>query len=220
MGLFFEIHPVLTAVQGGPTARSAVRVLKKILIGIGVLIVLALIAGFFMPEEWKVEETIMIDAPPESIHAWVGNLRRWPQWTPWNEEMDPTVEYSYEGPEEGAGQISKWNGKKAGEGELTVTKSSPKTGLFYDLWFADTDAVSKGSIMYEHVPDQKGTKVTWSNLGALGRNPLLRLFGPVIEGAVSDDFSKGLAKLKVQVESSPPPAKTATTATSTAAEEQ
>src|SRR5438034_11012180 len=37
----------------------------------------------------------------------------------------PTLQSSYEGPEEGVGAIRKWDGKKLGQGQMTIVESSP-----------------------------------------------------------------------------------------------
>ena len=49
-------------------------------------------------------------------------------------------------------------------------------------------------------PAGSATKVTWSNFGDLGGNPLVRYFGLVMDKMVGADFEAGLAGLKALAE--------------------
>ena len=57
---------------------------------VGGLVVIFLGVGMLLSSEFHVERSIVIDAPREQIHVLVGDLQRWPDWTPW-QEGDPSI---------------------------------------------------------------------------------------------------------------------------------
>ena len=52
----------------------------------------------------------------------------------------------------------------------------------------------EGAITLEQAGDR--IKVTWSNEGDLGGNPVNRYFGLMMDKMIGPDFEEGLAKLK------------------------
>ncbi len=174
------------------------KTLTKVLLILLALIAVTLLVALFLPGTYHVERSITIQAKPEAIFPWINDLRKWPEWTAWNKEKDPTVVYSYEGPTEGAGAISKWNGEKFGEGSMKITTSDPQKGAQYDLSFDHGKYNSKGGLTFETVGDN--TRVIWSDDGELGRNPINRFFGLMMDKMIGPDFEEGLNKLKQKVE--------------------
>lgn len=51
--------------------------LKKLLIGIGALIVIVCVIGFFLPSEYSVERRILIKANPSEVYPEVVDLKAW-----------------------------------------------------------------------------------------------------------------------------------------------
>jgi hypothetical protein len=172
--------------------------------------VLALIAmvifviPFGLPAQYSVVRTVTIDAPPAAIHPSVNTLKEWPQWSAWTTEKYPDMKITYSGPESGVGAVNEFEGKSiGGSGKFEITKSHPDEGIEYKLEFHQgaTTLSSTGGIKYE--PDEgKGTKVTWSNEGELGWNPISRWCGALglMDRAMGPDFESGLANLKKKVE--------------------
>ncbi len=174
------------------------KFLKKLLLGLLALVAVLLVIAVFLPSKYHVQRRIVIQARPETIFPWVNNLHKWPDWTAWTKERDPTLAFSYEGPEEGTGAISKWDGKKTGNGMMTITESDPKTGVKYDLSFENGKYKSVGGLRFE--PNGDATQVTWMDDGELGANPVGRYFGLTMDHMIGPDFDQGLKKLKQKVE--------------------
>ena len=65
---------------------------------IGVLLVSAIIVfvvgGMVLPTKYSLSRAIEIQAKPEAIHAYVGDLKKWDVWAPWKEE-DPEIVTTY-----------------------------------------------------------------------------------------------------------------------------
>ena len=182
--------------------RSKSRRIKQLLANIfvailGVITVLLLV-GLFLPHHYLVERKVEIRAKPEAVYPFLTGLRNWPDWTVWNREMDPTVEFSYETPDTGAGAKYTWDGKKLGRGWLKLTKAEPAKGVWYELDFSGGQYLSTGSLLMSG--DGNPLTVTWTNEGELGKNPVNRYFGLFMDRMVGGDFEKGLARLKAKAE--------------------
>ena len=169
--------------------------LKRIGIALGVLVVLAVVVGLLLPSEYSVERSVTIGADPERIHGFVGDLERWPEWTPWL-DMDPTIQTVYGENTSGVGASQSWSGE-SGSGELTITGWDVDTGVLYDMSFDEGKYMSVGSISYEQVAG--GTKVTWSMEGE-SKGIITRYFGVLMDAMVGPAFEDGLGKLKTRAE--------------------
>ena len=75
----------------------------RIVLGTVVLLGLVVIGvGFALPSEYKVERSVVIEAPPDRIYPFVATPRRWVQWSIWT-RRDPAMTIEYFGPESGTG---------------------------------------------------------------------------------------------------------------------
>jgi len=141
--------------------------------------------------------SIVIAAPATAIHAIVDDFHAWPKWSPW-EELDPNLTRTYDGAAKGVGARYGWVGKKSGEGSMGITESSPER-VAIDLVFVKPFKANN-KVVFRFVPEGNGTKVSWSMSGT--RNLLLAIMGKLaFDGMIVRDFDRGLAKLKLIVES-------------------
>ncbi|MBL4819177.1 MAG: SRPBCC family protein [Deltaproteobacteria bacterium] len=174
--------------------------LKKVIFGIAVFLVLFLAFGYLLPKQVEVSRSIDMHATTWQIHPYVDNLERWKNWMPWNKEMDPSVKYTFSGAKRGQGARMSWSSDKMGSGELTITKSAKRAGVWYSIYFHEGHMESLGSLTYQPVPN--GTKVIWKDIMEMGNNPINRYFGLLLDAMLGADFETGLAKLKEVVEKS------------------
>jgi uncharacterized protein YndB with AHSA1/START domain len=165
--------------------------------GVVLALVLLVLAGFFLSPEWRVERSALIAAPPERIYPLVAAPRRWQEWSIWN-RRDPAMAMTFFGPESGAGAGWSWASKSEGNGRMTFLTADPRQGFTYELYFPDDDMTSRGVIRFE--PEGPATRVTWTNEGRVGRNPLLRYLARAMDRMVGPDFAAGLANLKTLAE--------------------
>lgn len=170
--------------------------LRKISIVFFSIVIALAVVGLFLPQEFKVGKSIVIKAPPQAIHTYVEDLRRWPEWTPWS-DADPSVKIEYGDISRGKGASQTWRASDGG-GRLTITQSSPRTGIEYDLYFNEDASRNIAAMRYEVVAE--GTRVTWTMQGKMDipvlGGYLSMLIGPMTGGM----FDRGLAKLKALVE--------------------
>lgn len=169
--------------------------LKWILIAIAALLAIFFGVGMMLPGSYHVERSVEIEAPVASVHALVGDLRAWEEWTPWKEE-DPTIETTFGATTAGVGAHQHWTGE-SGSGELTFTRCDPAAGVAYDLAFEQGKYRSIGEIRYEPAGDV--TRVVWVMDGK-NEGVLARWFGVMMDRMVGPMFEQGLGKLKAVVE--------------------
>lgn len=162
------------------------------------VIALVLLVGLFLPRNYNLERTIDIQADMETIYPDLVSLRRWPEWTAWNKEMDPAAEFKFGTPETGVGAEYTWSGPVLGQGRLKLTKAEPGKGIEYTLEFENGSMTSDGAITMEKVAGV--VRVTWVDRGDLGRSPVNRYFGLLLDSMVGPNFEKGLQTLKSRAE--------------------
>ena len=181
--------------------HQAMKIIKVLFIFVLVVVVLLSVVAQLLPSSYRIERNIIIRAGSEKIHPLINDLRRWPEWTVWNTTTDPTIVFTYEGPQEGVGAISKWDSKKSGDGSMTVTESDVAKGVKIDLTFSHGRQQCKGWINY--VPAGTDTKVVWGFGGDVSRNPMDRWVSFFMEKLAGPEFEKNLAGLKKKIEAAP-----------------
>jgi len=174
------------------------KTLLKIVIGLLVLAVSLAAAAFVLPGSYRVVRSIEVRAPAEVVFTQVNDLKHWQSWTVWA-SRDPAMTYETSNVPHGAGAWQKWSGPDSGRGELTLTASEPPRRVAYELYFPDFDSRSTGEILVEPAADGL-VKVTWTNAGSLGMNPLMRWFGLLFDRMIGSDFAAGLERLKLACE--------------------
>ena len=173
------------------------KVLRTLFSIIVVIIIVVVVVGLFLPTSYTVERSIVIDAPPNQIHKYVGNLENWGTWEPWREE-DPTIVVTRGEKTKGVGASQSWVGD-SGDGALTFTKDSPTEGIEYDLVFDGGTYVCRGAMIYDPLEDGE-TKVTWTMTGDMGTPVIGGYFALMMDSMVGQTFDKGLSNLKSAVE--------------------
>jgi hypothetical protein len=186
--------------------------LKKILIGLAVLV-----AGFFgyaatQPDNYKVTRKIEIAAPPSTVFSEVNSLKRFGEWSPW-EKLDPAMKKSWSGPESGVGSAYAWEGNdKVGQGKMTIASSETDKKVSYNLEFIKpfaSTAVTDMTINGAAAP----VTVEWTMTGK--QNLMGKAMGVFMnmDKMIGKDFENGLSNLKTVAEkaakdaaAAPPPA--------------
>jgi uncharacterized protein YndB with AHSA1/START domain len=176
--------------------------IKKILLGLAVIIAAICGTAFFQPDEMKVARSATIAASPEAVFKVVNDFRQWDAWSPWS-KLDPAMKKTLEGPAEGVGAIYRWSGNdEVGEGSMTLLESKPgeKVGIKLEFLrpFAGTN-----DVQFTFVPEGAGTKVTWA---MQGKNAFMaKVIGLFLdfEKMCGDAFSEGLANLDKVVTAAP-----------------
>jgi hypothetical protein len=167
---------------------------RKILLGLSALLLLLLLIGFMLPAHVAVQRTTFVKSQPADLFPYIANLKRWAEWTDWTTNRFPDMTMTFEGPETGAGAIMSARGKSSGNGVVKITRADPTQGVWYDLDFNDGMQRFQGVITL--VPTGDTTRVIWRIEADMGRNPVKRWAGVVLDKLMGGDMAKGLAKLE------------------------
>ena len=173
------------------------KILKRLLIAIGLLIAVLVAIACVLPNQFNVARSATINAPAEKIYPLIATSRQWENWAVWK-QRDPNMKIEYAGPESGIGAKWSWESKSEGSGEMEFTSAEPNKLLSYSLVFKDFNTTSTGTLSLE--PDGADTKITWSFAGEVGNNPMMRYMGLMMDGMIGKDFEAGLANLKALAE--------------------
>lgn len=178
------------------------KTLIRLVIGLLVLGLSLAAASYMLPGSYHVTRSIEIRASADVVFAQVNDLKQWQAWTIWSSK-DPLMKYETSPVSAGQGAWQKWDGPESGSGELTLTASEAPRRVAYALYFPDFESRSTGEILIE--PRDGGVlKVTWTNGGALGKNPIMRWFGLLFDRMIGGDFLAGLERLKAACEKTTP----------------
>ncbi len=173
------------------------KLIKWFLAAVVALTVLLVGGGFALPSAYRVERTVVIGAAPEKVFAFVEDPKQWARWTVWN-KRDPAMKMAYSGAPTGQGAKWSWDSKTEGKGDMTFTRSDPPRRIEYSLAFPDFGTTSSGALVL--AAEGAGTRVTWSNQGDMGSNPLMHWMAAAMDRLVGPDFEAGLAGLKALAE--------------------
>jgi effector-binding domain-containing protein len=173
--------------------------LKRILVAIVAVLLLAVVVGLLLPRQVRVERSVSINRPASLVYAVVNSFQLFPKWSPW-QELDPNMHQYSEGPREGVGAKLVWSGNdKVGTGTQLITASNPDHSVMSDLDFGGSTAKSTVTL----TPEGSATRATWTVDMDMGANPIAHYIGLTMDNMLGKDFAGGLAKLKTLVESMP-----------------
>lgn len=172
-------------------------VIKAIIFFVMALTVIFYGGAYMLPGEARVTRAIDIAAPPAKVFAIAADLRRFPEWSPWV-ETDPKTQFSFEGAEQGAGQVMRWVSANpmVGSGTLRVTAVEPDARLATQ---SDYTGFGTSSAVMSFAPADSGTRVTWTFESQLP-GVVDRWAGLGIDGSVGAEYDKALARLKALAE--------------------
>lgn len=173
------------------------KIIKSLIVLLIIIIVLFLVIGIFLPKEYTVSRSVVIDATPQQIHPYLNDLNNWPQWSPWTEN-DPTMKITLGDITSGVGASQSWVGKD-GDGSLLFTQSSIQDGIDYDVEFNQGQFKCKSA--FEYLPEGQQTDVIWEMKGKVDTPVLGGYFAAKMDSWVGPEFEKGLQNLKKVVES-------------------
>jgi uncharacterized protein YndB with AHSA1/START domain len=166
-------------------------------IGIGVLVLLLLLIAVIAtrPAEYAVTRSKTIAAPPDVVYAQIADFHRWQQWSPW-ERRDPAMKREFSGSPAGTGAVYSWVGNKdVGEGRMTITDARPAERVAIKLEFIEPFAATSTTDFVLTSAGPGTTNVKWSMSGennflAKGMTLFMNM-----DKMIGNDFETGLARL-------------------------
>jgi hypothetical protein len=173
--------------------------IKWIAIAIVALIAAFLVYAAFKPDDFRVERSLSIQAPPGSIFPYIADFHRWGAWSPY-ERKDPAMKRSFSGPESGVGAAYEYAGNRdVGSGRLEIIEAAPASKIVIKLDFR-SPIEGHNVAVFTLVPHGDTTEVTWLMYGP---SPYI---GKVMQSIfdmdkmIGNDFAAGLQSLKAAAE--------------------
>jgi uncharacterized protein YndB with AHSA1/START domain len=169
--------------------------LKKIAMGIVILVIVVLGYAATRPGTFRVERTASISAPPEKVYELLSDFHNWPAWSPW-EKMDPAMKKTHSGAASGTGAVYAWEGNsKVGKGRMEITAATAPSSVVMRLDFLSPFEAHNTAEFTLRAHDES-TEITWAMYGA--NNFMCKVMGLVcsMDKMVGKDFETGLASLK------------------------
>lgn len=174
-------------------------VIETVLILVALLLVAVLVFAATRPNKFRLQRSILIQAPAETVYPLIADFRKWAQWSPWD-NLDPEMKRTYEGAPIGLGAIYTYEGNKTvGAGRMEIVEAQLNRKIVAKLHFIkpfEAHNVAEFTL----VQQSDGTEVTWAMYGP--QTFMGRLMGIVLsmERLVGGQFEQGLASLKAAAE--------------------
>ncbi|MBP9068398.1 MAG: GyrI-like domain-containing protein [Bacteroidia bacterium] len=173
--------------------------MKKVVYVIIGLVVVYLILCLIGPKDSSISRSIVINQKPDIVKAALLDFKFFNEkWSPWTEK-DPNMKIEYSGEVGKVGCKYDWSGNdevKSGSMEFVgVVGDTIKQKLIFKDW------AMISNVYLITTPEGAGSKVTWSlsmPMGFIWRGMGIFMTG---EKAMGPDFDKGIAKMKIAMES-------------------
>jgi hypothetical protein len=176
------------------------RVIKKILIGIVVLIALVLITALFVKKEFSAEKEVVVNRPKQDVFDYVKQLKNQNDYGVWAKK-DPVMKKEYTGTDGTEGFVSAWEGNsEVGKGEQKIIKIAEGQRVDFELHFIKPFESTSPAYMITEAVSPTQTKVKWGMSGKMVY-PLniMNLFFSS-DKMIGNDFQTGLNNMKAILE--------------------
>lgn len=171
---------------------------RKILVGLGVIVVIIALLGIFMPTQQHIEREIVIDTPRSEVFEYLKSVESQKNWSPWI-KMDPNVKLESKGTDKTVGFTQSWDGNKdIGKGVQEIKAITENERIDIELRFEKPmEGVSMAYFITEDAGEGQ-TKVKWG-FDSDAKFPC-NIMSFFMKGYMNGIFDKGLADLKAELE--------------------
>lgn len=174
------------------------KILQWSLAVLGIVALASVAVGFFLPSKFELSRSIEIKAAAPAVYDLVAEPRLWTKWSVWS-RRDPAMDVAYAGPRFGQGSRWTWKSKTEGSGSMEFVRVDPNRRIEYALAFPEYGMKSAGAFTFDAVAPGS-TRVTWTNGGDVGPNPLKHYLAHFMDRIAGPDFEVGLLNLKALAE--------------------
>lgn len=159
------------------------------------------VIGLFTPGEYEVVRQTVIQAPRDSVFAFLRMLKNQERFSAWA-DMDPAMERDYRGTDGTVGFVMAWRSQNEdlGSGEQEIIHIAEGERIDYELRFFEPFETTAKLYWLTEAVDSAATRVTWAFRGHLSfpRNLMLHVID--MNQKVGEDLERGLEKLKALME--------------------
>ena len=119
------------------------NIIKKIVLALLTIVVLALIAALFLTKNYAVEREITIDQPKDSVFNYIKYVKNQDNFSVWNRK-DPKMIKTFSGTDGTVGFVYSWNSqdKNVGVGEQEIKKIIEGERIDFEIRFKEIGRAS------------------------------------------------------------------------------
>lgn len=163
------------------------------------IVALPFIIALFLPKDYSIERSIIIDAPKHTVFDYIKYVRNQERYSKWA-MADPEQKITTTGTDGTVGFINAWDSaKKAGAGEQEITGLIEGERITTELRFTRPFKNVGHSYMATETHNAHSTKVIW---GMSGKMPYpLNALTALMKGGLEKDIDTSLNNLKNILES-------------------
>jgi hypothetical protein len=177
------------------------KILKKLGLLVGAVVVLALIVPIFTKKNYAVEKETIIGRPKAVVFDYIRQLKNQDHYSVWA-QMDPAMKKTYRGTDGTVGFVSAWESKKddVGVGEQEIRKITDGKRIDFELRFFKPFEATEPAYMTTESVVGNSTKVKWGFSGHMKYPMNIMLLFMDMEKRIGDDLGTGLSNLKAVLE--------------------
>lgn len=177
------------------------KILKRILIVLGILIAIPLIVALFVKKDYAVERDIVINKPKTEVFNYIKLLKNQDHYNKWA-TIDPKMKKTYRGTDGTVGFVSAWESEneEVGVGEQEIKKITEGERIDLELRFIKPFESTAPAFMTTETINENQTKVKWGFSGHMNYPMNLMMLFMDVEKMIGDDLQTGLGKLKTVLE--------------------
>lgn len=140
----------------------------------------------------NISRSITINASVGDVYSRLNDFNHWTAWSPWL-IMDPDAKVTVADD----AKYYEWEGKRTGEGNMSITEEKENEAIHYDLTFLKPWK-SEAKVRFLFDGNGDSTKLTWEMDSSL---PFFMFWmKKMMEGFVGMDYERGLNMLKELIE--------------------
>jgi hypothetical protein len=173
------------------------KIVKRILIIIGIIIAVPLIAALFVKKEYAVVRDITINKPKQEVFNYIKYLKNQDYYSKWN-QMDPNMKKEYKGEDGTVGFIYSWDSQldSVGKGDQEIKKITEGERVDFEIRFHKPFESTDNAYMTTTAVDSTSTKVQWGFEGKMPYPMNLMCVFVSMDEMLGKDLEKGLSNLK------------------------
>jgi len=177
------------------------KIIKYIVVALGILLAVLLLMGLFLPREYALSRNVTIQRSNADVYNYVKYLKNQSHYNVWA-MMDPNQITTYTGEDGQVGFTSAWKSEidSVGAGAQTIVAMNEGTSIDYEIIFTEPfESTMQTAMLFEPV-DGSSTKVTWNFRGDMNYpfNAMLLVYD--MEKSLGKDLQQGLNNLKELME--------------------
>ncbi len=173
------------------------KIVKRIFIGLVMLIAILLLVALFAKKDYAVERDIVINKPKQEVFDYIKLLKNQNNYSKWA-TMDPDMKKEYRGTDGTVGFVSAWDSDKkdVGKGEQEIKNITDGEKIDYELRFIKPFQATDHAYMATDAVSENQTKVKWGFNGRMNYPMNLMLVFMNMEKMLGGDLQTGLSNLK------------------------